>query len=167
MVCEGKGFEASPAFTDKHESPAIYRPTPLRVCSDLADLLSRFVASDRRNHQLHRRVAFIVEDLSHRSSFPRSEMARAEWADAAPDELQPRPHTRSQSRRSVFGLHVPLPVHAPAFADSMERDQGAKEEGLGVRLRDLHAGARTDDPPAGSGEVGREVAERGWNLLAC
>jgi hypothetical protein len=41
----------------------------------------------RRNHQLHRRVAFIVEDLSHTSSVPRSEMGRAERADATADEL--------------------------------------------------------------------------------
>jgi len=32
----------------------------------------------------------------------------------------------AKSRRSVSGLHVPLPVHALAVADSVERDQGAK-----------------------------------------
>ncbi len=44
-------------------------------------------------------------------------------------------------------------------ACSMERDQGAKEEGLGVRVRDLHDGARVGDPLADSGEGGGEAAE--------
>ena len=31
------------------------------------------------------------------------------------------------SRQGLFGQHVPLSVHAPSIAHSMERDQGAEE----------------------------------------
>jgi hypothetical protein len=48
----------------------------------------------------------------------------------------------------------------------MERDQGAKEEGLGVRVRDIHDGARVGNPFADSGEAGNKAARVGWNLLA-
>ena len=68
-------------------------------------------------------------------------MERAERADAVVNKLQQGADAWSESGRSVSGLHVPLPVLAPAVADSVERDQGAKEEGLGVRVPDLHAGA--------------------------
>ena len=41
----------------------------------------------------------------------------------------------------------------------MERDQGAKEEGLGVRVRDIHDGARVGNPFADSCEAGGEATE--------
>jgi hypothetical protein len=56
-------------------------------------------------------------------------------------------------------------MHPPA-ACSMERDQGAKEEGLGVRVRDFHDGARVGNPFADSWEAGGEAARVGWKLLA-
>jgi hypothetical protein len=46
----------------------------------------------------------------------------------------------AQSAGFVFGQHVPLSVHAPSTARSMDRDQGAKEQRLGFRVRDLHDG---------------------------
>ena len=57
------------------------------------------------------------------------------------DELQQRANAWSQPGGFVFGRHVPLSIYAPSAACSVERDQGAKEEGLGVRVRDLDAGA--------------------------
>jgi hypothetical protein len=104
-------------------------------------------------------VADVDSKFGAARSVQRSEMERAERTDAVADELQPRPHARSQSGRSVFSQHVPVPLHAPAVADSVERDQGAKEEGLGVRVRDLHYGARVGNPFADSCEVGREATE--------
>jgi hypothetical protein len=64
----------------------------------------------------------------------------------------------TMSGRSVFSQHVPVPLHAAAVADSVERDQGAKEEGLGVRVRDLYDGARVGNSFADSGEGSGEVA---------
>jgi len=86
-------------------------------------------------------------------------MERAERADAVAGELQPCPYTRNQSGRSVFSQYVPVPLHAPTVADSVERDQGAKEEGLGVRVHHLHVGARTGNSLADSGEGSGEVAD--------
>lgn len=48
----------------------------------------------------------------------------------------------------------------------MERDQGAKEEGLGVRVRDIHDGARVGSSFANSREARGEAARVGWKLLA-
>jgi hypothetical protein len=48
----------------------------------------------------------------------------------------------------------------------MERDQGAQEEGLGVRVGDLHLGTRVGNPLADSREAGGEAARVGWKLLA-
>jgi len=48
----------------------------------------------------------------------------------------------------------------------MERDQGAKEQGLVLRVCDLHAGTRTGNSFAGSREVGGEAPRVGWRLLA-
>ena len=61
-------------------------------------------------------------------------MENAERTDAVAGELQQRADDWSQSRGFVFGQHVPFSVHAPFAACSMERDQGAKEEGLGVEI---------------------------------
>jgi hypothetical protein len=80
--------------------------------------------------------------------------------------LQQRADDWSQSQGFVFGQHVPFSVHAPSAASSMERDQGAKEEGLGVRVRDLHDGARVGNPFADSRDTGGEAAGVGWKLLA-
>ena len=40
----------------------------------------------------------------------------------------------AQSAGFVFSQHVPLSVHAPPTARSMDRDQGAKEQRLGFRV---------------------------------
>ena len=48
----------------------------------------------------------------------------------------------------------------------MERDQGAQEEGLGVRIRDLRDGTRTGNPFADSREAGGEAQGVGWKVLA-
>src|ERR1019366_10633888 len=151
---------------DKHESPTLDCPASRRVCGDLPYLLSLSVASGRCNSQHHWRLVLAGEGLPHTSSIQRSEMKRAERTDAVADELQPRPHTRNQPRRFVFSQHVPFSVHAPSAACSMERDQGAKEEGLGVRVRDIHDGARVGNPFADSCEAGGEAARVDWNQLA-
>jgi hypothetical protein len=57
--------------------------------------------------------------------------------------------TLGTSQEGLFSQHVPFSVHAPSAACSMERDQGAKEEGLGVRVRDIHDGARVGNPFCG------------------
>ena len=68
-------------------------------------------------------------------------MEDAERTDAVAGELQQRVDDWSQSAGFVFSLHVPFSVHAPSAARSMERDQSAKEQRLGVRVRDLYHGA--------------------------
>jgi len=93
-------------------------------------------------------------------------MENAEWTDAVAGKLQQRADAWSQSRGFVFGQHVPFSLHAPSGACSLERNQGAKEEGLGVRVRDLHDGARVGNPFADSREAGGEAARVGWKLLA-
>jgi hypothetical protein len=65
-------------------------------------------------------------------------MENAERTDAVAGELQQRVVTWSQSAGFELGQHVSFSVHAPSTTYSMERDQGAKEEGLGVRVRDFH-----------------------------
>jgi hypothetical protein len=72
----------------------------------------------------------------------------------------------SQPGGFVFGQHVPLSIYAPSAACSVERDQGAQEEGLGVRIRDLRDGTRTGNPFADSREAGGEAQGVGWKLLA-
>ncbi len=56
-------------------------------------------------------------------------------------------------------------VYARSAPCSLERDQGAKEKGLGIRICDLHDGIRVGNPSADSREVGGEAARVGWNVL--
>ena len=72
----------------------------------------------------------------------------------------------SQPGWFVFVQQVPLSIYAPSAACSVERDQGAQEEGLGVRIRDLRDGTRTGNPFADSREAGGEAQGVGWKLLA-
>ena len=65
------------------------------------------------------------------------EMENTERTDAVAGEIQQPVDDWSQV---VFGQHVPFSVRASSTACSMERDQGAKEQGLGVPVRDLHDG---------------------------
>ena len=76
------------------------------------------------------------------------------------------PNAWSQPGGFVFGQHVPLSIYAPSAACSVERDPGAQEEGLGVRIRDLRDGTRTGNPFADSREAGGEAQGVGWKLLA-
>jgi len=46
-----------------------------------------------------------------------------------------------QSAGFVFGHHVSFSLHASSTTCSVERDQGSKEQGQGVRVRHLHHGA--------------------------
>jgi hypothetical protein len=55
-------------------------------------------------------------------------------------ELQQRVNDGSQSAGFLFGQRVPFSVHAPSTPCSVERDQGAKEQGLGVRVHNPHDG---------------------------
>jgi len=97
------------------------RPAPLSVCVDLPDLLSLFVASDRRSYQLYRRMVLAGEGLSHAGGVRRSEMEDAERTDAVVGELQQRADTWSESAGFVFGQHVSYSVHAPSTTYSMGR----------------------------------------------
>ena len=54
-------------------------------------------------------------------------MENAERTDAVAGELQQRADDWSQSAGFVFGEHVPLSIHAPSAAGSLERHQGAEE----------------------------------------
>jgi len=66
------GLEAGQSIytlTDTHESPTVDRPAPLRVCGDLPDLLSLFVASGRRDHQRCWRLVLAGEGLSCAGAF--------------------------------------------------------------------------------------------------
>jgi len=92
------------------------------------------MVSGRFGHQLRWRLVLSGETVSHTGAVQWVKMERAERTDSLSDELQPRPHARNQSGRSVLSKHVPVPLHAPTVAYSMERDQCAKEEGLGVRV---------------------------------
>jgi len=67
-------------------------------------------------------------------------MENAEWTDAMAGELQQRLDDWSQSTGLVFGQHVSFSFHAPSAVCSLERDQGSQEQGLNVRVRDLHPG---------------------------
>jgi hypothetical protein len=69
-------------------------------------------------------------------------------------------------RRVVLGQHVPFSVHAPSAACPLELDQGAKEERLGLRVRDIHDGARIGNPFADSCEAGGKAARISWKPLA-
>jgi hypothetical protein len=70
------------------------------------------------------------EDLSHAGAVRGNEVENAERTDAVTGELQQRADDWSQSAGFVFGQHVPLSIHAPSTACSMERDQGAEEQEL-------------------------------------
>jgi hypothetical protein len=93
-------------------------------------------------------------------------MENAERPDAGVDELQQRADAWSQSRGFVFGHHVLFSVHAPTVAYSVERDQGGAEEGLGVRVRDIHDGVRVGNPFADSSEAGGKAQGVSGELLA-
>jgi len=103
-------------------------------------LIDRAGACRWCNSQLHWRLVLAGEGLSHAVAIHWGEMENAERTDAVAGELQQRADDWSQSAGFVFGQHVPFSVHAPSAACSMERDQGAKEEGLGVRVRAIHNG---------------------------
>jgi|ERR1035441_5098439 hypothetical protein len=92
------------------------------------------------DNQLHWRLVLAGEDLSDAGAVQWDEMENTARTDAVAGELQQRADAWSQSAGFVFGQHVPFSVHAPSAACSMERDQGAKEEGLGVRVRAIHNG---------------------------
>ena len=92
------------------------------------------------DNQLHWRLVLAGEDRSDAGAVQCDEMENTERTDAVAGELQQRADAWSQSAGFVFGQHVPFSVHAPSAACSMERDQGAKEEGLGVRVRAIHNG---------------------------
>jgi hypothetical protein len=77
---------------------------------------------------------------THAGSVRWNEMENAEWTDAVAGELQQSLDDWSQSAGFVLGQHVPFSVHAPSTTCSVERDQGAKEDGLGVRVRDFNHG---------------------------
>jgi hypothetical protein len=81
-------------------------------------------------------------------------------------KLQQRVDAWRQSAGFVFSQHVCFSVHAPSTPCSVERDQGAKKQGLGIRVRDFHDGTRTGNLFADSREAGSEVARVGWQLLA-
>ena len=124
------------------------------------------MASYRGDYQLHWRLVLAGEGLSHAVAVRWSEMENAKRPDAVADELQQRANAWSQPGGFVFGQHVPLSIYAPSAACSVERDQGAQEEGLGVRIRDLSDGTRTGNPFADSREAGGEAQGVGWKLLA-
>ena len=111
-------------------------------------------------------MVLVVETLSHTGAVQRRKMATAKRPDAVVNKLQQGADAWSESGRSVSGLHVPFSIHAPSATCSLERDQGAKEEGMGVRVRDIHDGARVGNSFADSFEVGGEGARVGWKLLA-
>jgi len=64
---------------------------------------------------------------------------------------------------SPEGLYLasmfPLSMYAPSAACSVERDQGAQEEGLGVEYVTFADGTRTGNPFADSREAGGDVGE--------
>jgi len=124
------------------------------------------VASYRGDYQLHWLLVLAGEGLSHAVAVRWSEMENAKRPDAVADELQQRANAWSQPGGFVFGQHVPLSIYAPSAACSVERDQGAQEEGLGARIRDLRDGTRTGNPFADSREAGGEAQGVGWKLLA-
>ena len=99
-----------------------------------------FVASGQRNNQLCGRVVLAGKGLSHAGGVQCNKMEDGERTDAMAGELQQCLDDWSQSAGFVLGQHVPFSVHAPSTTCSMERDQGAKEDGLGVRVRDLNHG---------------------------
>ena len=80
------------------------------------------------DYQLRKRLAFSIETVSHPNSVQRNGVGNAERSDALVYKVQQRPVTWSYSAGVVYGLHVSLPVHASVVADSVERDQGAKEQ---------------------------------------
>ncbi len=74
--------------------------------------------------------------------------------------------TIGASPQGLYLEHVSVSVHAPSIAGSVERDQGATEEGLGVRMRDRNDGTRTGNPFADSRDAGGKVARGVRKLLA-
>jgi hypothetical protein len=143
--------------TDKHEFPTLDQSTSLGICGDLPDLLSLPVVSGRCDRQLRWRLVFAGETLSHAGAVQRSEMENAERPDAGAGELQQRADTGSQFRGFVFSHNVIFSVHASSIAHSVERDQGAEEQGLGVRVHNFHHWARVGNPFADSCEFGSEA----------
>jgi len=117
------------------------------------------VVSGRCNYQLCWRLVLVGETLSRTGTVQRTKVENAERTDAVAAELQQRADAWSQSAGFVFGQHVPFSLHAPSSACPMERDQGEKEEGLGVRVHYFQVGARSGNPFADSGEGSGEVAE--------
>jgi hypothetical protein len=87
------------------------------------------VVSGRRDNQLRWRLVLTGEGLSHTGAVRWNKVDKAERTDAVAGELQQRVDDGSQSAGFVFSQHVPLSVHALSTPCSVERDQGAKEQG--------------------------------------
>ena len=90
------------------------------------------MVSGRCNYQLDRRLVLAGETLSHPGAVQRNEVENAERPDAMAGELQQRVDDWSQSAGFVSGEHVPLSIHAPSAACSLERDQGAEGRRAGL-----------------------------------